>query len=159
MTTQLPTIQTTLDADAVVAKLRNRSKRGKLPGFSDSPIEGIASVAAYGTPFDGTLSVHHESNQLRFAVQLNKKLPALFALILVLTVWPGLPLTDSFLSNFLWYEKLLAKGLETWMWYVPTTILPLPFVWRTAIKKSKASIHAHALESIEKLRPVLGTDN
>jgi len=159
MTTELPDIPTASDADAVVAKLRNRSKRGKLPGFNGSPSEGVASVAAYGTPFDGTLFVHHEPGRLRFQVRLNQKIPAIFAVILVLTVWPGMPLTDSFLSNFLWYEKLLAKGLETWMWYVPTTILPLPFVWRTAIKKSRASIYAHAHETIEKLRPLLGADD
>lgn len=159
MQTDLPTIETPFDADTVVAKLRNRSKRGKLPGFDNKPKAGIASVVAYGVPFDGTLFVYHEMGGLRFDAQLNRKIPAIFAVILVLTVWPGLPLTDSFLSNFLWYEKLLAKGLATWMWYVPTTILPLPFVWRTAIKKSRASIHAHALETIEKLRPVLTTES
>ncbi|MCA9303782.1 MAG: hypothetical protein KC996_06640 [Phycisphaerales bacterium] len=159
MQSDLPTIPTTLDADEVVARLRNRSKRGKLPGFNDTPTQGIASVAAYGTPFDGTLLIEHAATELRFDAKLNKRVPTIFAIILVLTVWPGLPLTDSFLSNFLWYEKLLAKGLATWMWYVPTTILPLPFVWRTAIKKSKASIHAHALETIEKLRPVLSEND
>jgi hypothetical protein len=159
MNSELPTIPITIDAQSAVAKLRNRSKRGKLPGFDDSPSEGIASVAAHGAPFDGTLYIHHEPSSLRFDAKLNKKIPAIFAVILVLTVWPGLPLTDSFLSNFLWYEKLLAKGLETWMWYVPTTILPLPFVWRTAIKKSRASIHAHALETIEKIRPLLSAND
>ncbi len=152
---ELPTIETTLDAAEVVAKLKARSKRGKLAGFDEHPRSGIASVTAYGTPFDGILTLHHQNNTISFEATLARKLPTIFAIALILTVWPGLPLTDSFLHNFIWYERVVAWGLETWMWYVPTTILPLPFVWRTAIKRSRSSMRTHALETIEKLRPLL----
>ena len=152
---QLPTIETTLDTPAIVDRLKVRSKRGKLAGFDEHPSSGIASVAAFGSPFDGILSIHHEQSIISFQLQLAKKLPTIFGTVLVLTIWPGMPLTDSFLHNFIWYERVVAWGLETWMWYIPTTILPLPFVWRTAIKKSRTSTHAHALETIEKIRPFI----
>ncbi len=151
----LPTIQTTLNASEVVDRLKVRSKRGKLAGFDEHPRAGIASVAAFGSPFDSVLSIHHAENTVSFTLNLATKLPTIFALVLVLTVWPGMPLTDSFLSNFLWYEGLLSRGLATWMWYVPTTILPLPFVWRTAINRSRASAREHAIGTVEKIRKAI----
>lgn len=154
--TALPSVQTTLTPDEVKQRLTKLSKQGKLPGFAPDEPDALCSVAAHGTPFDSKLIVHHRGEALEFETALLPTMPRIFALLLVVTVWPGLPLTDSFLSSLDWYIGLMARiGIDTWHWYLPLTILPAPFAWRGAIKKSRASADASALEAIEKIRAVL----
>lgn len=149
---QLPRIETSLNHDQVYARLLKLSKQGKLAGFRHEKGAADAVVDAHGNPFDSDLLVHHAGSSLEFEVKMRAKLPVVFAILLVLTVWPGLPLTDSFLLTFGWYERLVSGWLETWMWYLPMTVLPIPFVWRTSMMKSTRSAHEHALETIEKIR-------
>ena len=152
----LPTIETELDAKSVKDRLQELSKRGKLPGFEPSEPGGLCSVAAHGTPFDSKLIVHHEPGQVRFECEMLPLMPRVFALLLIITIWPGLPLTEGFLVSFDWYNNLMSSiGIETWVWYLPLTILPAPFAYRGAIKKSRVSAHQSALETVEKLRSVL----
>jgi len=156
----LPAIATELSTEEIKARLLKLSKRGKLAGYEGEDCEGIAQVAAHGTPFDSKLIINHNDGQLEFELRLISLMPRIFALLLVITVWPGLPLTDDFLSSFQWYEKLVAStGVKTWYWYLPMTILPAPFALRSAIKKSKSSAFESAIETIEKLGKVLGIDS
>lgn len=161
----LPQIRTGLSEAQVVQRLRALSKRGKLPGFSDDEPGASASVAAHGAPFDSKLLVKHaggsdsqngpsgQDSELRFECVMLPTMPRVFALLLVITIWPGLPLTDQFLSSLEWYANLMASiGIDTWHWYLPLTVLPAPFAWRSAIKKSQASARESALEAIEKIR-------
>lgn len=132
------------------------SKRGKLPGYQPDEPAGLCSVAAHGTPFDSKLVVHHQSGNVRFDCQMLPMMPRVFLLLLIITIWPGLPLTDGFLVSFDWYNNLMNSiGIETWHWYLPLTVLPAPFAYRGAIKKSRASAHQSAIETIEKLQAVL----
>ncbi len=137
------------------------SKRGKLAGFQLGSETGSAIVDAHGTPFDSDLIVQSESDgdqtRVIFQLVMRRKMPMVFALILVVTIWPGLPLTESFMLSFGWYERLLGDSIQTWMWYLPLTVLPAPFAWRTAILKSKKSAHQHALETIERIRSVVSS--
>ena len=152
----LPTIETALSAEEVRSRLHTLSKRGKLPGFEKDTQGALCSVAAHGTPFDSELRVHHDSGSLSFECRMLPMMPRVFAILLIVAIWPGLPLTDSFLSSFDWYNGLLGSiGLKTWHWYLPLTILPTPFAFRGAIMKSRASAHESALEQIEKIRSVL----
>lgn len=154
-------IETTLDPSGVVEALKTMSKRGKLAGFQAGGESGSAVVDAHGTPFDSDLIVQSESDgdqtRVRFQLIMRRKMPILFALILVVTIWPGLPLTESFMLSFGWYERLLGDSIETWMWYLPLTMIPAPFAWRSAILKSKKSAHQHAQETIERIRSVLSS--
>lgn len=152
----LPTIKTDLGSDSVKECLSNMSKRGKLPGYQPDEPAGLCSVAAHGTPFDSKLVVHHQSGNVRFDCQMLPMMPRVFLLLLIITIWPGLPLTDGFLVSFDWYNNLMNSiGIETWHWYLPLTVLPAPFAYRGAIKKSRASAHQSAIETIEKLQAVL----
>ena len=152
----LPTIETDLSSDEVRTRLLTLSKRGKLPGFEKDVPGALCSVAAHGAPFDFELRVHHESGKLSFECRLLPIMPRIFALLLIVAIWPGLPLTDSFLSSFDWYNGMLGSiGIKTWHWYLPLTILPAPFAYRGAIKKSRASAHESAIEQIEKIQSVL----
>ncbi len=156
----LPEIQTSMDSSSVGNTLRKMSKRGKLAGYQAGDVDGSAIADAHGTPFDSDLLIawasQGDATQVRFDITMRRKMPIVFALILVVTIWPGLPLTDSFMQSFGWYERLMGDSIETWMWYLPMTVLPAPFAWRSAIKKSKVSAHQHALETIEKIRTTLG---
>ncbi len=153
---QLPEVQTTLSEHDVRDRLRTLSKRGKLPGFEASEADAVCSVAAHGSPFDAKLTLHLADDRLTFRLSLLRMMPGIFALLLIVAVWPGLPLTDSFLSSFDWYNGLMGSiGIKTWHWYLPLTILPAPFAFRSAIAKSRSSAHESALEQIEKIRAVL----
>lgn len=152
----LPSVPTDRDPAEIKQRLTTLSKRGKLAGFEPNEPDALCSVAAHGTPFDSKMCVHHSGHELSFECELLPMMPRIFALLLVITVWPGLPLTDSFLSSFDWYTGLMAKiGIDTWHWYLPLTILPIPFVWRSAIMKSRTSAIESAHEAIEKIRAAI----
>lgn len=132
------------------------SKRGKLPGYQGDVDEGIAEIAAHGIPFDSKLILTHTDNRLTFEPKLLKMMPAIFGILLIISIWPGLPLTDVFLKSFEWYERFVAQtGVKTWYWYLPLTILPAPFAWKSAIKKSKRTAMESLLESVVKIRKTL----
>ena len=156
---QLPTIETRSAPAEVIEALTGMSKRGKLAGFEKRSATS-AVAAAHGTPFDSDLLIEaHEREggcRVAFEVRLRRRMPWIFVVVLVLAVWPGLPLTDSFLLGFGWYERLMSGPVETWMWYLPLTIIPAPFAVRSAIRKSRVSAREHALETIERIRATLG---
>lgn len=128
------------------------SKRGKLPGYESDVSEGFAGVAAHGTPFDSRLMLHHSEGELGFELRLNPLMPRVFLILLIVTIWPGLPLTEGFLDSFTWYADLVARsGVKTWYWYLPLTVLPAPFAWKSAIAKSRASAFESAKETIGKI--------
>ena len=154
---QLNSIQTQMSSEEVFAAMLKLSKQGKLAGYEHQQGSDVATVDAHGTPFDSDLCVRFKNGELGFNMVMRRKLPVIFALILVATVWPGLPLTDSFLFGFEWYERLMGDSIKTWMWYLPLTILPIPFVWRSSMMKSKASAAEHAQETIEKLQSLVGS--
>jgi hypothetical protein len=152
----LPVIETHLTSDDVKARLLQLSKKGKLAGFSSSESGALVSVAAHGTPFDSKLLLSHSDQSVSFECKLIPIMPWVFAILLVVTIWPGLPLTDGFLASFQWYERFVAStSIQTWYWYIPLTVLPAPFALRAAINKSRLSAHQSALEAIEKIRSAI----
>ena len=153
---QLPVLQTQHNDAELKARLLKRSKQGKLPGYKADEPGALASVAAHGTPFDSKLLIHHDHEQIRFSLKLIPMMPMVFAFLLVITIWPGLPLTDVFLISFEWYERFVANtGIQTWYWYLPLTILPAPFAYMNAIKKSRRSAYQSAIETIEEFKQFL----
>ncbi|MBL4808544.1 MAG: hypothetical protein JKY43_00600 [Phycisphaerales bacterium] len=154
-TYQLPKIKTEMSDSAVFKTLLKMSKSGKLAGYKHISGERAAVVDAHGTPFDSDLVIQYSEEDICFSLKMRRKFPAIFMALLVVTVWPGLPLTDSFMFSLGWYERLMGESIETWMWYLPMTVLPIPFVWKSAIKKSRASARQHAIETIEKIQSTL----
>ena len=153
---QLPSISTNLSTEEITDRLVKLSKRGKLAGYDGACAGGLASVAAHGTPFDSQLILHHHDGEVSFELKLIALMPRVFAALLIVTIWPGLPLTEGFLDSFVWYSDFVANtGIKTWYWYLPLTILPAPFAFRGAIKKSKQTAYESAIETIEKLDKVL----
>jgi len=152
---QLPNIKTGMDTLGIFGALLKLSKSGKLAGYEHNTGSSSAAVDAHGTPFDSDLVIEHLGDSVNFSLKMRHKMPAIFMVLLLVTVWPGLPLTDSFMYSLGWYERLMGDSIDTWMWYLPMTVLPIPFVWKSAIKKSRASAHEHAVETIEKIQTEL----
>lgn len=152
------TIETPMSPAEVVDRLSSMSKRGKLAGFEKrSSTSAVAD--AHGTPFDSDLLItaqeSAQGSEVVLDVRLRRKMPWIFVFILILTVWPGLPLTDSFLLGFGWYERLMSGSVDTWMWYLPITVLPAPFAVRSSIRKSQVSAREHAIETCERIQAEL----
>lgn len=86
---------------------------------------------------------------------MSRRGPLVFGLVLALSVWPGLPITDGFLQSLLWYERLMAGWPATWMWYLPLAALPAPFALLTAVGRSRKAAMEHAKETVDRLRGVV----
>ena len=128
------------------------SKRGKLPDYRR---EGTRfSVNAYGNQMDmtlaGTVEGRDGGSVIRFALERQWKLVIIYAVITIVTIWPGLALTDSMLSTY-----FSGYDFATWMWYVPLVVLPTPLLaWREA-RKSAAMARESAAELIERIRAAM----
>ncbi len=165
----LPAIEALLSPDEIVARLDKASRRGRMPGFRARPKDALFQTDAWGTPFDFDLFASAEGaegrTRLVFEVRLRQRLPRVYALMLVLTVWPGAPLTDSLLRMwFDWYHHLtqiefFRLGSWEWFtyaWYIPVCVLPLPFMWKGWMRRSRATARVSALEMIAKIAGELG---
>lgn len=147
----LPSISTPLGATECKSRASRLSTRGKLPGYAPEP--GLFSCAAFGAPFDYRLVAEHDAgdtdHRLTFRAERLRRLPWIYAVVLAVTVWPGVVFTDSILNTwFGWYPN---PWWFTWAWYIPITLIPIPWIWRSVARKSRASALGHAYEQIEKL--------
>ncbi|MEM8757988.1 MAG: hypothetical protein AAGF47_09425 [Planctomycetota bacterium] len=151
MLAQLPAIATDLSAADIAERARRMSTNGKLPGHASDP--GLFSCAAFGNPFDYRLVATKSDDRLSFQAERLKKLPTIYAIALAVTVWPGVVFTDSLLNTwFSWYPN---ASWITWAWYIPLTLIPIPWIWRSLARKSQASALVHAHEQIAKIATAL----
>ena len=153
MLAALPRVRTELTSEEILRRVRRLSERGKLPGFA-APVEGgLFECAAFGNPFDYRLVAQHEGSELRFRVKIKAKMPAIFWGAMAFTVWPGVIFTDSLLNTwFGWYPN------ETWVtyaWYMPLTLLPLPWLHRSVMRKTRLAALVHAHEQIGRIAPAV----
>ncbi len=144
---ELPHVRTKLDMRAVHEVLDTAARRGKLAGYEKTG-QNKFSLDAFGTPFDFDLSARgqrtNEITAIRFSTRMRRGMPAIFAVVLLLTVEPGRYFTDQLIpGSWGW--------INTMYWYYPITILPLPFVWPKLMRKSRESALKHAREQIEKV--------
>lgn len=150
----LPTITSPLPPTEVVARLDRLAKRGKLPGFEKQPggegDGGRFICDIFGAPFDRELVTQLSATasggcEIANQSRLRLKLPLIYAAVLIVTVWPGVWLTDSMLKiYFSWYT------IETWWWYMPMCLLMIPAVrkqWTT----SQAVAAEEAAELLKKI--------
>ena len=151
-------VQTTLSVHDVLERARGLSRRGKLPGFvpgvNGTPSDTLFSFAAFGAPLDYVVAARVGSSvghtALSFEPRMHRRLPIIMAVVTVVSIWPGLPITDSLIKSY-----FPSYAFSTWMWYLPLTILPLPFMFMRMWKQSARAAHEHALETIEVLRTTL----
>ncbi len=143
----LPEVRTAHAPEEILKRLEALARRGKLAGFHARPRDGLFEVACFGEPFDRRL-VAHDSGEggvttLRFTAPILWKVPAIMIVVTLLTIWPGVWLTDSMLTTyFRWYT------IPTWWWYMPVTIVPLFWMVPRMIRKSEASCRESAAQQI-----------
>lgn len=134
-------------------RIRTLSRRGKLPNFTTDPTANAMNftVAAFGHPFDhvlrATITPASGGSTVTCSVAMAMRVPLIMAVVLVLTIWPGVWLTDSMLKTY-----FTGYDFNTWLWYIPLTVLPIPFMWRKWHQQSVRQAVEHANESIEQIR-------
>lgn len=166
----LPMVRTKLGPAEVSARLQTASKRGRMPGFAAArgrAAEGLSggqgpadphgrllcTLDAFGTPFDGVLELRAEravvagGSVLRGEAKLKPTMPWVFAVMLLLSIWPGVVLTESLVATFIPGDF----WKWTWWWYMPLTVPTSPWAMWVAIKRSRACMAASAVESLQKV--------
>lgn len=153
-----PAMTITCSPEQAVERLELAAKRGKLPGFERGGPDHLFEVDAYGALFEYGLRARaakaHTGTSLSFSLVLRKKTPLIIAVVILLSIWPGLPMTDSMLRSWWpWYD-----GLPSWVtaaWYLPLTILPLPWMWLSWHRSSRRAAAEQAKVQLETITTVL----
>ncbi len=158
ITKPLGEVRTPLSAASVVERLNSAARRGKLAGFVASPAGSstLFNVAAFGAPFDGVLAARaverDGATSLLFETRLRPLMPWVFAVVLVLTVWPGVILTESLVATMI----PGSAWRYTWWWYIPLSAPFVPWMFWNALKRSRASIHDSAHSAIDRIAAEIG---
>jgi hypothetical protein len=130
----------------VLAAMRALSKAGKLAGFTESASNSHETfrVAAFAMPFDRELIAHvtptASGSALRFTPKLLLKMPIIFAVISILSIWPGVWLTDSMIRTY-----VSSYDFNTNLWYIPLTVISLVWYlwgsWKRSTREARESAH------------------
>lgn len=154
--TSLPNVRTTLSSDEILRKLDAAARRGKLAGFtpgsaaSGEPGRPLFTVRDVGAPFDGEVVATHATGELAFHTRLFPRLPTIFAIVLIVSVWPGVVLMESLMNVY-----VPSLGKYTWWWYIPLTVVSGVPAMLGAMKKSRLALHDDALRVVESVDKAL----
>lgn len=165
-----PPLHTPLTPNEVVERVGKRSKAGKLAGYTlitpASADGATVRVLAFGGIYDHELICAVTpgpggtggsggpggpggGSTIAFDLRVLRKMPIIAAVMIIVTIFPGLPLTHSMLSLYFdWYT------IQTWWWYMPLVVLMLPMMWKQ-YKMARREALQHAQETIGKLRAEL----
>jgi hypothetical protein len=128
-------------------------------GDGRPPGGALFRVAAFGNPIDADLDARPRPVNglvmLDFALTIPRRLPVTLAVSLVLTVWPGVYFTDQLMIQFL---PTWRAAIPTWWWYLPVSIVPIPWVWRRVMRRARDTTMTSAREMIDKIAGELGAD-
>lgn len=133
---------------------RGLSKAGKLPGYraGSASTGDLFSFHGFGEPWDYEVRAVPASDQrVEFRPRIIRKAPSIFAIICILSIWPGAWLTDSMLKAY-----FSGYSWNTYLWYLPLTILPIPPMACRMWTRSKAAARAHANDKVDMLRQAMG---
>jgi hypothetical protein len=152
--TGFPDLVVALDAAEIRRRMDLASRRGRVPGVHVGEGDTLFEVDGCGAPFEhhlvATGTPADGAIRVSFALVRRNRMPLVFAILLVVTVWPGVYFMDQLIPGE-W------NWIPTWTWYLPLTVLPVPWFWRSTARKS----HAIALEDsrglVEKIRVELGS--
>lgn len=145
--TPLPRLPTTLRDDEIRSRLGQAARRGRLPGYkaAEPGTGALFTITDFGVPFESRLIARREPDAIAFDLKLKPLFPAIFAALLLFTVWPGVWFTESMLETYL-PNTLITTWV--WWWYMILTVPFLPWAMWAAVNKSRVSARAEA----EKLR-------
>jgi len=148
----IPTTQPPAD---IAQTVRSAAKRGALPGYNQpKQTDHLFTITDFGSPFESRLTVTHNSTPaqgLTLRTAIKPITPIAIAAVLVLTVFPGVYLTDMFIREF-FPGTLAARWV--WWWHIGLSAPFLPFAFRTAWRKSQttgreaAGKHAQSIQRL-----------
>ncbi|MFG0258355.1 MAG: hypothetical protein ACF8GE_10675 [Phycisphaerales bacterium JB043] len=131
-------------ASRPLTTLESLAKRGKLPGY-EARSDTSFRVDAFGNPFDADLLGTIRSREpltISFELRVRRTMPLVFSIITILTIWPGVLITDSLIpGEWGWWP--------THYWYLPLTIIPTPWLAISLARKTRTTTRAHAQEQIK----------
>lgn len=144
-------IVTPLGREEILKRLELAARRGRLPGYVPGRNGELFGAEELGHPFDYRLSVHAAGvdggTRLTWSMRMLPRMPAIFGAVLALSVWPGVWLTDSMLRAY-----FSGYDYRTWMWYLPVTVLPIPWMWRGFVRRSRESAARLRAELLDAVR-------
>jgi len=168
----LPEVSTTHYAPEILQRLEDAARRGKLAGFQ-AVGQRAFEVEAFAIPFEhvliGTVTpamprtdedgasqatdTHGAStgSSIHFVARMPWRMPTVWLVILLVTIWPGLPLTELLIDMVCpagWWEYTIY-------WYLPMSIVSLPLTMWWGFKKSSLMARASARKVIEKVDAAL----
>lgn len=147
----LPSLTTTLSSAEIREKLDVAARKGRMPGLELQSQAGIFEIREFGQPFESTLTATAAAGvdgfqTIEFQSKIRPMFPTVFAVMLVVSIWPGIYLVDSMVRHyFSWYD------IPTWWWYLPLTVPTSPWAFWSAVKKSRASASVEARRLIERV--------
>lgn len=153
----LADLQTALSEPEILDRLGRAARRGKLPEFAPGgPENALFRASALGHPFDRDLVAWAEGNgeavRLRFGLHWRKRAPLLYLAIMIVTVEPGRYFLDVMIPGSWGWGSIM------W-WYYPLTIIPIPFMWLSFVRKSRQSTLETARRTHETIGTILGAAN
>jgi hypothetical protein len=146
-----------MSARAAIDACEALARSGKLPGFHRLTPTSCSS-RIFGQPFDRDLIVDAadapSGSVVRLRTHLRRKFPALFILVAIFTIWPGVWLTDSLIQTY--FAGASSWIIKTWMWYLPLSIIPLPFAAKSMWRKSQHAAGEHFAEVQQRIAQAVG---
>jgi len=167
--TSEPVVHSPLVPTEVAARLAKAGRRGRLPGF-DAQSKAEFRIDCDAVPFEyvlvgriapeakkGAAGEANTGSVISLHTERRRLMPTIFAATLAFTVWPGVWLTDSLIGVYWsaygnWSE---AMPWLTYAWYLPISVLPLPWVWRSLTRKSKTMAAESAAKIIATIRSIV----
>lgn len=72
------------------------------------------------------------------------KAPLILAISVIVSIWPGVELMDALIpASWGW--------IDTWKWYMPLVIVPLPIFLPLMWRKSNRAAEDHLAEQLERI--------
>ena len=107
-----PVVKSPLTPPDVLDRLVTASKRGRMPGFVRVGTDSFA-VDLFGVPWDralvGMVTPDSTGSAVRFTRRDKRTMPYIWSAALVLTVWPGVVLTDALIpASWGWIQQIQA---------------------------------------------------
>lgn len=149
----LPVVVSPLSAIEVVARLDEAARRGKMAGFAKGAggADGVLfTVTDFGTPLESVLIARAGSSgagcELRFERRLRPLWPWVLVALTLLSVWPGVWVTESVLTTY-----FPGTNLYVAWWYLPLTVVGGVWGLWSVLRKSIASGRAEGAEIVGKI--------
>ncbi|MFT3685963.1 MAG: hypothetical protein QM783_13755 [Phycisphaerales bacterium] len=155
----LPMLRVAAGEKEVLTRLDEAARRGRLAGFKHGSNGVLFTTCSFSHPFDGELEARvgngsASSTDLRFTPRLKQKLIWVYVIVLLVSIWPGMPLTKSLLATLVPSWEWLWGTLP--YWYLPLSIIGAPWGLYSAIKKSRAELAISSVEMVGKIEKELG---